>query len=608
MIEKMLKTSVVCRIEDRDAALDSLRTLGVLHVEQTKKPDSPTQTAISHEVDKKNHIVGILSGEYKPVKKSTYKDLTGEKLANEAIKLFDNNNDLKKEREVLQRNYERLLPWGNFEFSTIDALKEKGLYIYLCETNNKEDINNLEEKGTVEIIKSAKNKTYFVLITTEEQKRADLPLASLPSERLSLKQLEAKIEELNKKIAANNESMSVIVSDLQKIKDHIQELEEELEFITNKNGMGNDYVLCYINGYIPKKKQTTLTEAAHKNGWAIRYAEPTSEDKVPTLLQIPKIFRIASPIFEFIGISPGYQEWDVSICFLFFFTIFFGMIVGDAGYGTLFLIIAIVAKIALRKKKELKLPLNLFLVLSIATIVWGLLTCSFFALPQEIFPAQLQGLKSLTDPAIKDKNIQYLCFLIAAIHLSFARIWKSVLMCNSFRALGQLGWAMIIWGNFFTAVKLIVFSQDPFPTFAFYLYIIGVVLVLVFYVQWTDIGSVFNLPFGFIGSFVDVLSYIRLFAVGLATYYIANSFNNMGSMLLELSPLLIVGTIVVLLFGHILNILLALMGVLVHGIRLNTLEFSNHMELEWLGHAYNPFKKRSEDIVKEENDIIDEED
>jgi V/A-type H+-transporting ATPase subunit I len=117
-------------------------------------------------------------------------------------------------------------------------------------------------------------------------------------------------------------------------------------------------------------------------------------------------------------------------------------------------------------------------------------------------------------------------------------------------------------------------------------------LILLFYVRWNDVGSVFNVPFDFIGSFTDVLSYIRLFAVGLASYYIAESFNNMGYMIMHISPYLIVLTILVLLFGHLLNIGLALMGVLVHGIRLNTLEFSNHMELEWSGTVYKPFTRK----------------
>jgi V/A-type H+/Na+-transporting ATPase subunit I len=602
MIEKMLKTTIICRIEDRDSTLDSLRSLGMLHVEQVKRPDSPTQTVISYEIDNANHIVGTLSSEYNPIDKTTYNHLSGEELTKEAIRLFENNVELKKDLEICHRNKDKLLPWGSFSFSKIDSLKEKGLFVYLCESNHKEELKNYQDKSSIEIVNTNKNKIYFALISTEELKKNQLPLAPLPLEKISLAQIEENICNLNKKIEDINTALSVIVSDISKIKEHVNLLKEELEFITNKNGMGNDYVLCYIKGFIPVTQHKILALAAKKQGWAIMSTEPSSNDNPPTLLHVPKIFKIADPIFEFIGISPGYQEWDVSICFLFFFTIFFGMIVGDAGYGAIFFIIAIISKIVFRKNLKLKLPINLFLVLSIATIIWGSLTCSFFALPQEVFPRQLQGLKSLTDPTIKDKNIQYICFLIAAIHLSFARIWKSILICNSFRALGQLGWAMVIWGNFFTAIKLIVFNQDPFPTFAFYLYVIGIVLILVFYVQWTDIGSIFNLPFGFIGSFVDVLSYIRLFAVGLATYYIANSFNNMGNMLLQISPWLIVGTIIVLLFGHILNILLALMGVLVHGIRLNTLEFSNQMELQWLGHVYTPFKKQTKMIEEKEEE------
>jgi V/A-type H+-transporting ATPase subunit I len=143
-------------------------------------------------------------------------------------------------------------------------------------------------------------------------------------------------------------------------------------------------------------------------------------------------------------------------------------------------------------------------------------------------------------------------------------------------------------------MKLIVFP-GVFPVYMYYLYVIGFVLVAACDVNWTDMGDVFNFPFGAIGSFVDMLSYIRLFAVGMAGFYIAKSFNDMAMNLVDSSPWPIVGiagAIVVLLFGHILNILLCLMGVLVHGIRLNTLEFSNHIGLRWAGFVYQPFKKK----------------
>ena len=598
MIEKMLKTTVICRIEDRDKTLDSLRSLGILHVEQTVKPDSPTQSTLSQELEKGKMTLRMLEG-YEPVKKTTFRNMSAEKTTKAAIKLFERNKSLKKTIEDYQHDREKLLPWGNFSPSKIKGLEEKNLFVYLCEAS-KDQVDNYKDKGTLEVISVGKVKTYFVIISTEEQPKGQLPLAPLPAENISLSKIEEKIQVLNTKLERTNKLLSIAASETSKIKEFMVELQEELEFIINKNGMGSDYVLSYIKGFVPVKLQKSLTDAAKKSGWAVLMQKPSGDDRAPTLMTVPKIFRLVSPIFDFIGISPGYNEWDVSICFLFFFTIFFAMIVGDAGYGSLFLLVGIGLKIYFRKNEKFRLPLNLFLLLSIATITWGALTCSYFGLPQGIFPRKMQGLKMLTDPSIKNNNIQYICFFLAAMQLSFARLWKAFILRDSLKGLGQLGWAMFIWGNFFTAVKLIVFANEPFPVFAFYLYGIALFLILVFYIQWNDVGSIFNAPFAFIGSFSDVLSYIRLFAVGLATYYIASSFNNMGEMVLQLSPYLFLATVIILLFGHLLNIALAFMAVLVHGIRLNTLEFSNQMELEWSGINFKPFKKQyTNDSIEE---------
>jgi V/A-type H+-transporting ATPase subunit I len=147
-------------------------------------------------------------------------------------------------------------------------------------------------------------------------------------------------------------------------------------------------------------------------------------------------------------------------------------------------------------------------------------------------------------------------------------------------------------------MNLIVYPGD-FPSYMYALYGVGVTLVIVCDVNWLDPGEAFNFPFGLIGSFVDMLSYIRLFAVGMAGYYIASSFNMMAMNIWNIQlawywyPLLLVFGLVVILFGHILNILLCLMGVLVHGVRLNTLEFSNHLGLRWAGFEYKPFKKNN---------------
>ncbi|UKI33075.1 MAG: hypothetical protein L6W00_06145 [Lentisphaeria bacterium] len=122
-------------------------------------------------------------------------------------------------------------------------------------------------------------------------------------------------------------------------------------------------------------------------------------------------------------------------------------------------------------------------------------------------------------------------------------------------------------------------------------------LVICCDINWKNVADIFQFPFNIIGSFVDVLSYIRLFAVGMAGYYIAASFNGMGVSIWKASPYFLLFGVLVILFGHLLNLGLCALSVLVHGVRLNTLEFSNHVGLSWSGSNFKPFTnhKKSEE-------------
>jgi len=263
------------------------------------------------------------------------------------------------------------------------------------------------------------------------------------------------------------------------------------------------------------------------------------------------------------------------------------MIIGDAGYGVIFLGAAFVARAKVTDPRK-RLAVGLFILLSSAALIWGALNGTWFAIPKDKLPQLMRGFVWFDgDPG--QKHIQWLCFLIAALHLSFGRAWKAWEK-RDLSGLGHVGWGLFIWGNFFTAVELVV-NKGSFPlVLGGALYGVGLLLILVFGVKWNQVGDVLNLPFSFVGRFVDVLSYIRLFAVGLSSVYIAQSFNQMGGMVFDISPWLFPAAVVVILFGHLLNVALGFMGVLVHGIRLNTLEFSNHMELTWSGRKYHPLR------------------
>jgi V/A-type H+-transporting ATPase subunit I len=138
----------------------------------------------------------------------------------------------------------------------------------------------------------------------------------------------------------------------------------------------------------------------------VRSAAAAPEDTaVPVSLRIPKLFKMAGAIFDFLNIVPAYKENDVSICVLLFLSIFFGILVGDAGYGLVFLGGTIYAKIRV-KKPAAQPALNLMLLMSGVTIVWGGLGGSWFALPAAWLPRCLRGITWLTDPATKDQNVQ----------------------------------------------------------------------------------------------------------------------------------------------------------------------------------------------------------
>ena len=178
--------------------------------------------------------------------------------------------------------------------------------------------------------------------------------------------------------------------------------------------------------------------------------------------------------------------------------------------------------------------------------------------------------------------------------MSLARAWRAYLSTKIRDAFGHIGWGLFLWANFLVTKLLIVDggSVSELGVTAKALYVVGFLLILCCGVNWRDMGAVIYMPFSFINSFVDVLSYIRLFAVGMSSFYIADSFNNMTASLYRLSPWLIPAALLVLAGGHLLNIALAGMGVLVHGIRLNTLEFSGHMDLTWSGKPYRPLSKQ----------------
>ena len=407
--------------------------------------------------------------------------------------------------------------------------------------------------------------------------------------------LRRKFLEVKKQLEEIEKTLLELSCETEAIELYCSNLSDAAEFDRAADAMMEFGEISVLKGFVPQPEIDALRKAASANGWGLLIVDPTTEDEdVPVLLKNNRFTRIIKPLFDFLGIAPGYWEIDISGGVLIFFTIFYAIIVGDAGYGILFGVISLFGLRAAKRKPALLAPMRLLLILSVAATIWGALCGSWFGLSTipgtQIAIPGLECFRDFASSTAKQANIQFFCFILAVCQLSLGRIWRTIRERNWRSAISNFGWMLIIWGNFFLTVRLIVYPGE-FPKFMYGLYGAGLLMVMLCGVNWKNAAAIFQFPFDIIGSFTDVLSYIRLFAVTLAGACIAGSFNGMGFNLGDVSVWLIPAGLLVAAIGHVLNIALALLSVLVHGVRLNTLEFSNHTGLSWSGQAFNPFKK-----------------
>jgi len=315
-----------------------------------------------------------------------------------------------------------------------------------------------------------------------------------------------------------------------------------------------------------------------------------------------------APVFDFLGTVPNYREYDISGLFLFFFTFFFAMIFGDGGYGSILLAIGLA--FAARSKlsgKRVPDPIRLLILLAAATVLWGTLTMSWFGLPVETIPAFLKSLAlpvfSNANPEAGD-NIKVLCFSLGLVQLGIAHLKNIKRDFPSLKLLGQLGQLLMVMGMFFLVLNLVISTTKyPVPMWALYLVAAGFALNFVF-ANWggehnffvalgksilASFANIVSVFLGVVNVFADIVSYIRLWAVGLAGVAISQTVNNMANPMFAHFAMFAAGVFLVV-FGHGLNMMMSVLSVIVHGVRLNVLEFSGHLGMEWSGYKYEPFK------------------
>ena len=609
MIVAMKRVTLVLKANEKRGALKALRKLGLLHIDEVKQTNE-TIEELGASRSSLEKVIATLGG-YE-IEEYSAKALSKEKFTT----LYESTLDLIEEKGLLSDQVqlkrverERLKEWGDFSPEEIKELANHDIELTFYKVSTRE-VAKLEgdDVSYIRLAASGKN----VMIATVNSLLPEGVVGqklSLPES--SLAAMSGEIETIEQRLDKIEEEFAKIALHLHHFKDHLASLEQEERFEIVSASLQEEGQVAWLSGYLPADGVTNFKELATSEKWAYLIDDPGEEEPVPTLIKNRKWVDIIRPVFDILGTVPGYREYDISMWFLLFFAIFFAMIVGDAAYGLIFLIGGIAMHIKLKKANN---AIILLYVLSLTSMVWGTITGTWFG-SKAILEA-VPFLKALVIPPIANypelfgleatdaqNMVMKICFIIGTVQLILAcamNVWRK-LGEKSLAFVADIGWLVMLAALYFLVLMLVIGTPVNLGLIASIVGICFVVVVLfggqepgVPFLKGLAVGgaNTFSTFLDTISAFSNIISYIRLFAVGMASLAIAQSFNSMASPMLK--GFALPAGILVLVIGHGLNLVMGLLSVVVHGVRLNLLEFSGQLGMEWTGVNYNPFRETVE--------------
>ncbi|MBT8207520.1 MAG: hypothetical protein KJO18_04535 [Acidimicrobiia bacterium] len=585
----MLKTALVVPESERENAVSLLGKLGVVQIHfESRAPGTAGEEARQlANVQSAISILESADATPQPEDRNTPRDPD---LSERILNLDRRRAELAADLTVLEKEAQRIAPFGDFEPGSMAPLAAHGLSLRLHRCTPA-DIKDLPSSLPCSIVGRSKGQVFLAVFRRESDEFLRLPEVNLPAS--SLDDLRSRIAEHRNRLEEIEMELSAHRCHLAHLNSEAVRLQQRVEINRAVKAFRIDAPVAALKGYCPAPDMDRLQKLAAAEGWVVLSESPGPEDAPPTLIRSKPWIDAALPLYRLINSLPGYRELDVTPWFLLFFAIFFGILIGDAGYGALL----VVGLVILRTVKPVPAPLlRLGWILGGTTMIWGAITGNWFGLEAL---SSLPLLRSLVIPqlhaytAASQDNVMQLSFLIGTAHLTLAHLLLAVRSRRSLSALAQIGWILIVWSALFIVRFLVL--ERPVPDGTYPLLGAGILLVVPFTNPEKGLlrgmgSGIGNLPLKLMNCFSDIISYIRLFAVGIATLAVAASFNEIASTFSSGGFFGMIAALLILLVGHSLNILMAGLSVIVHGIRLNMLEFSGHAGMEWSGTEFNPFK------------------
>lgn len=596
MIVPMLKYSFVVFHKDYDDFIGELRAIGKFHIkEQNEQPEN-----VKNALRETSHLNEIFD-HYKNDELILNPDNSkiGKELPSMVTEDWRDNLLLielkEKELRGLQQELNLLNnTLGKFSTLKLHKLKSLGLYPHLfsCKTNSFSD-NYIHEFGAVKINDGGR-KTYFIVFDeSEETPPVDSQIESFPER--GTEEVENLIAEKKEEIKEVNNQLNFIKNNhlfdlqytIEKLKDSI-----ELESVSSQSKSSGEGKIHCLETWIPNEKLEEVNSLFDSYSVYYETSEPNLAERNPILLKNNNYSKLFEPIGSLFSL-PNYGELDLTPLFAPFFTLFFGFCLGDAGYG--FLILVGITIFGKKLGEENKGIVRLAQVMGVSTILFGVITGTIFGvnLGAENSTLLPENLKSLL---LDSNNLFALSLVLGWIQIIFGMVVRII---NQFKqsgfvyTLSTFGWIILTFG--LTHLGLSAYEFIPSNIIAPILSWVGVGLILFFNDPkagvLTRIGKGIWELYGITGLFGDLLSYIRLFALGLSSSILGFVINDIGLSVLSLDYVGPIFFVIIMIIGHSLNIFIAGLGAFVHPMRLTFVEFYKNAGFSGGGMKYKPFKK-----------------
>ncbi len=611
MKEPFKHLTILAFHKDRAHITSQLQNLGVIHLELDETLHNHSVEQLEIEKNRLEKAIETLRSHAKdfPAKESpTAPPMEREQVVEEVLHLRHQSDEQIQRRETLTKESLRLAPWGDFGLDKISALAANGINITFCIADKKAykkyDFSELVQ----EIVHEGPDKVYFIVVALDDV--PDLPFETVKMPTLRLSEIERQ-----KKSSAQNATQ--IASDIGKYVSYLPELVRELRKVEDQlvfqfamgsyqeHGLG---ALISLTGWYPASVEGRLLHVIGKENLTYSISEPSEGDDVPVLLHNPKYPKLFEPITRIFEL-PNYREMDLTPFIAVFYPILFAYCLGDAGYGFILLAAAVIGGFTfLRDMRNIAI---LGVILGFFTTVMGLVKSgSVFGQPTTLsdlpFFQYLAQYVVIPDDRSYVFNAFNVALMIGVVQILVGIVVSIInkLQNDGFiHSLSQIGKLLIvtslIW--IFLADMQGVEALAGMPLLRKVALLLGLGLVLFFHDMTVSVGkraasAILPLFFIMTGILGDILSYVRLFALGVASSVLGLVVNQIGAQIMGNGWWGIAIGVVFLLFGHSLNFGIAMLGAFVHPLRLTFVEFYNNAQFTGGGVEYKPFRKQLKNI------------